>query len=63
MKNRLISIGWMGVKQCYLNVPREEAIRRYLADCPNEGPEVVAEGYIEEFEFDDEFGAYAVWDK
>ena len=33
-KNRLVIIGWMGTKRAYLNVERDEAIRRY---CESEG--------------------------
>jgi hypothetical protein len=29
MKNRLVVIGFLSSYRCYLNVPREEAIRRY----------------------------------
>lgn len=34
--NKLIAIGWRGVKTCYLNVTREEAIRRYTESDGNE---------------------------
>jgi hypothetical protein len=64
-KNKLISIGWLGVKRCYLNVPREEAIRRYARDEYDGNPGITDESLtkdrlIEEFEFDDEFHAYDV---
>lgn len=62
MKNKLIAIGWMGCITCYLNVPREEAIRRYLAENLIDGKDLV-ENYIHEFEFDDMFGAYSVWEQ
>ncbi|MEQ1950961.1 hypothetical protein [Mesorhizobium sp. CN2-181] len=64
MKNKLIVIGWLGVKQCYLNVSREEAIRRYVEKKDSSS---VDETYlkqfdlIEEFEFGDEFSAYDAW--
>lgn len=63
MKNRMISIGWLGVKTVYLNVSREEAIRRYKEADPDS---LIEEEYlkrndlIEEIEFDDEFTAYDV---
>ena len=56
MKNKLIVIGWMGVKTAYLNVPREEAINRYM-----QSRNVTSED-IEEFDFEDEFGVYDAWD-
>jgi hypothetical protein len=62
MKNRLIVIGWLGIKTCYLNVDREEAIRRW---CKQEGISVINEfehRLLQQFEFDDEFGAYDAWD-
>jgi hypothetical protein len=65
MKNKLISIGWLGIKRCYLNVSREEAIRRFVRDECDGNPEITDETLtkdrlIEEFEFDDEFYAYDV---
>lgn len=67
VKNKLIVIGWMGSKRCYLNVSVEEAKRRFI--------EAEGEPYLDnmtdewftkfdkisEFEFDDEFGAYDAW--
>ena len=57
--NRLIHIGWLGIQSCYLNVDRAEAIKRFIAD-GNPEPQ---DSEIDEFEFDDEFGAYDVWKK
>ena len=57
--NKLIVIGWIGVKRCYLNISREEAIRRYEAAEGCSGIESTE--LIDEFEFEDEFGAYEVW--
>ena len=63
MKNKLIVIGWMGIKVCYLNVSKEEAIRRCTesgvmdSDELEENPDV-----IKEIEFDDMFYAYDVWE-
>lgn len=70
MKNKLVVVGWLGVKKCYLNVPREEAIDRYVKSelAGYETPEQiqkmrkdVAAMWTEEFEFDDEFSAYDAW--
>lgn len=63
--NRIVSIGYMSVKTCYLNVSRDEAIRRFLAANP-EFVEIFEdktekERLIDEFEFADEFGAYYVY--
>ncbi|GJE78050.1 hypothetical protein [Methylorubrum suomiense] len=55
--NRLVVIGWAGVMRAYLNVPREEAITRYVQD---EG-EPPAADQIKEFEFTDSFGVYDAW--
>lgn len=55
--NTLIVIGWIGFAECYLNVEREEAIRRYLE---KEGKESLDGESVEEFTFDDHFGAYAI---
>jgi len=62
-KNKLITIGYLGQKQCYLNLTEDEAIKRY---CQSEGMS------IEEFnennikiniiEFQDEFGSYDVYE-
>jgi hypothetical protein len=63
--NKIISIGYTGIKQCYLNVDEETAIARY---CKSEG--YTLEEFNEDFdidvdiiEFDDEFGAYSIWEK
>jgi len=57
--NKLIVIGWLGNKHCYLNISRKEAIRRFEAA---EGSmEVDVAEAIEEIEFKDEFQAYEIW--
>ena len=63
MKNKIISIGYLGIKRCYLNVDEHEAIKRY---CNTENI-TIQQFYdddisIDTVEFDDEFGAYSVWD-
>ena len=60
MKNKLIVIGWTGQKRCYLNIPREEAVSRYLK---SEGiKQGLGDEKIDELEFDTEFAGYAVWE-
>lgn len=54
VKHKLITIGWLGGKRAYLDVSREEAIRRYTEAEGNEPDEQ----HIEEFEFVDEFYTY-----
>lgn len=62
--NRIIAIGWLGSMQCYLNVSREEALRRYLVDNPIEVEYTKTQkDFIREFEFEDEFWAYSVGPK
>jgi len=56
MKHKLIVIGVTGRQRCYLDVDREEAIRRY-----RERDDAIEEAKVFEIEFDDEFGTYAVW--
>lgn len=57
--NKLVTVGYLGCKRAYLNVSREEAVRRY---CAADGVERLTEvEYVEEFTFDDEFGVYDAW--
>lgn len=63
MRNKLIIIGYTGVAIAYLNVDRDEAIKRF---CEKEGWDEeefndLLRKDIREFEFDDEFGCYAAW--
>jgi len=61
--NKLISIGWLGIKRCYLNITEEQAIERF---CKSEN--VTREKFDEDdisidiIEFTDEFGAYSVYE-
>lgn len=64
-KNRLVVIGWLGVKRCYLNMTTEEAVERHLAYEARSGYDSIEElrerfdpSLVTEFEFDDQFGAY-----
>lgn len=57
MTNRLIVIGEIGMKRAYLNVPQEEAIRRYREAHPDE-----TRITVQLVEFEDEFEAYEIWE-
>ncbi len=61
MKHTLVVIGKIGNRRCYLDVSRDEAVRRFCAS-----EEVDIEdigGYrIREFAFDDEFAAYDAYE-
>jgi hypothetical protein len=61
MKNKLIVIGWMGVKTAYLNVPREEAINRYMQSENVTSEDIEDFDFVQEFDFEDEFGVYDAW--
>jgi hypothetical protein len=46
MTNTIVSIGCLGMTRCFLNVSREEAIKRYLAtEFPDE-PEAELPSYV-----------------
>ncbi len=59
MSNTLIVIGYLGIRRCYLNVEREEAITRYCAyyNYTRDEFDEQAEN-VDEFTFEDEFEAY-----
>jgi hypothetical protein len=64
MKNKIIVIGYMGIRKCYLNLSEEDAIVRY---CKSE--KLTREEFDEDtglnmqtIEFNDEFGAYDIWE-
>lgn len=62
--NTLISIGYIGLKRCYLNLTEDEAIERYCKFenmTRNEFDENVNIS-VRIIQFDDEFSAYDVWD-
>lgn len=61
-KNTLISIGFTGIMRCYLNVPSEEAKKRYMEEERISEEDFENSVSIEQIEFTDEFGAYAIWD-
>jgi hypothetical protein len=62
--NKIITIGYMGIKRCYLNISEEEAIERY---CKSEN--LTKEEFNKDTEintktiwFNEEFSAYDVWE-
>jgi hypothetical protein len=55
-KHRLVSIGWLGSKTVYLDLTREEAIKRFQEDVGED----VTDMPIKEVEFDRYFYAYEV---
>lgn len=57
-KNKLITIGWVGNKSCYLNINREEAAKRYIKNNPQDQDALEQPGFIVEVEFDDELLIY-----
>ena len=60
--NKLIVIGWVGVKKAYLNVSKEEAIKRYCLEDGSITPEeLFSNNLVSEFEFDKEFSVYDAW--
>jgi|OM-RGC.v1.035775834 hypothetical protein len=61
-KNKIISVGYIGLQKCYLNISEEEAIKRY---CKSENITVEEfdnnsdiDSYI--IEFEDEFECYSI---
>ena len=62
-KNSLVTIGFIGSRNCYLNVDLEDAIERYIKDEDITEDEFYEyETPFEEFEFEDEFTAYEIWE-
>lgn len=60
--NKLIVIGFIGSKSCYLNVDMDTAIARYIKteDITLDEFHEYETG-VDEFEFNDEFSAYEVY--
>lgn len=54
-KHVLISIGYLGDMQCYLDMTLSEAKRRWREDNPGSQP-----SYVEAYEFKDEFHSYTI---
>lgn len=61
--NKLVVIGWLGCKKAYLNITRDDAIRRWAQANPgaNYGDDS-GDVDISEFEFEDEFSVYDAWE-
>jgi plasmid maintenance system antidote protein VapI len=60
--NRIVTIGFLGSQTCYLNVSREEALRRYLEE-NNFYSREEAQCMLREFQFEDSFEVYDVFPK
>jgi len=57
--NHLVVIGYMSIKRAYLNIPRDQAIKRFMQE---EGETLeTSELLTKEFDFDDVFGVYDGW--
>lgn len=59
-KNKIIAFGYVGNMRVYLNVSREEAERRFKVEFPQDQDWLKK---CREFEFDDEFEVYDIWEK
>jgi hypothetical protein len=61
-KNRLVVIGYVGVRRAYLNMSDDDALKRHLElEWPegwDAGTEADARSTLNSFEFTDTFGAY-----
>jgi len=66
-KHKIWAIGWTGDKVCYLDMEKEEALRRYKKDNEEifEGCDGDVESQVEVdlVEFDDEFNVYDIGDE
>jgi hypothetical protein len=64
--NKIISIGWMGEQRVYLNTPRDEAIKKFANSESNyqhcSEAEISDHYTITEFEFENEFYVYDIWE-
>lgn len=60
--NKVIVIGFIGSKHCYLNVEKEETIKRYCEVNKMHIEEFNEEEFnLEIIEFDDVFMVYDIW--
>jgi len=61
--NKLIVIGYLSNRYCYLNLPSEECIKRYCKseDMTYEEFKKDQDLAMDEFTFTDEFGAYEAY--
>lgn len=61
-KNHLVVIGPLSGQVAYLNISREEATKRYLADRPEDKESVANdESFVYEFDFYDSFETYEIY--
>lgn len=61
--NRLVVIGFTGVKRAYLNLSKDEAMRRYASAESVEIQDLEKSEFTKEFAFEDEFGVYDAWEE
>lgn len=66
MRNKLVVIGFCGVKRCYLNVSPSEALQRYIksegeVDNLKTVNDYKERGLLKIYSFKDEFEAYDVY--
>jgi hypothetical protein len=62
--NKIITIGYLGIQRCYLNISEEEAIKRYCDQDSITREEFDGMGYrIQTINFEDEFECYDIWEK
>jgi len=64
MENKLIIIGYISNRKCYLNIPERDAIQRYIqSENISETEFELSDLYkIECIYFDDEFTVYDIWE-
>jgi len=61
--NNLITIGFIGLKRCYLNLTQDEAIDRYIKSENITRQEFdAADISVDNLDFNDEFSAYDTWE-
>lgn len=61
--NNLITIGFIGLKRCYLNTTQDEAIDRYCKSENITRQEFdAADISVDNLDFNDEFSAYDTWE-
>lgn len=63
MSNKIISIGYMGCKKCYLNINKEEAIKRYCKSKKITKKEFDNfDNDVDVIVFEDVFECYDIWE-
>lgn len=62
--NSIVTIGYLGIQRCYLNISEDEAITRYCNSDNITREEFNEMGYrILTINFEDEFECYDLWEK